>query len=314
MNISMIRLGQAHGIVLGTLACLLAGTVLPRDGMAQGTVATYANTDAYGNPVISGCGTKQQLAQSFTSFTCGPVPIQGGMFVAGNGFASAIAGQLRASTSGSVALTDIGSATTRAFSQWSDQALVTPLPSAPAATHLQIALQVTGALSANGDGICDPNGAFTGGMGALADFGAQSTNAGDTPVGGTWVASGPRCSPTLGASVNQIFVLSLGLSNGSTAPFSYSISASGDASSYGQLGSPTTASWTADFAHTVNPLWYRVLDANNGDVTSAYNVTFTQGMAFGPAATTTPEPSSLAMLGTGIVGLFGFRRARRNHA
>jgi PEP-CTERM motif-containing protein len=319
MDTSMIRSGQASGVVLGAFACMLVWTALPREGMAQGSVyavatSAYNPADNFFAPLSTGCGSIAP-SQATVGYNCGPVPVSGGGIYNGSGYASAVAGQLRALTNGTLAQTGLGGVYSYAASKWSDQAFVTALGSGTSATELQIALHVTGTLSATGG---DGTGQY-GGSGVTANFRASSTNPYTIdPQFYTQWTNGPgnQSSPTYAPAVDQIFLLTLAVSNGSTAQFQYGLDMSSVMVDFGNdpSNAPFIGAVFSDFSHTVNPLWYHVLDADNADVTSAYNVTFAQGMTFGPEVSTTPEPSSLALLGTGMFGLVGLRGTRRKRS
>ena len=299
----MVRPSRARGVVLGAIACILA-TTQARTGLAQGAVSVVAHDlSDPNNNAISGCGSNALLFQPTASYTCGPVSIAGGLYNSSSS-ASAIAGQLRAYTGGTVTVSG-GGATSYAVSQWSDQATVNPVSSASSAAYLQIALQVTGAQSGSG-------GSASGspaGWNNYASFVGQSTNSSDPVIGQSWVnGAGPQTSPLLASSVDQIFLLTLAVSHGSTAQFTYGLSTIAGVYNFGVP--PLGATAYTDFSHTVNPLWYHVLDGNNADVTSDYNVRFANGLEFGPEPSTTPEPSSALLLLPGLVGIAGVAKRR----
>ena len=310
MNKRTIRLRQACRIVVG-IACMFV-TGLASESMAQGSVnavAVNTNVPADQSGVLAGCGSTT-FTQSLAGYTCSQISLGGGAY-GGTGFASATAGQLRASTAGSATFPGQAGVVSYASSQWTDVASLTPIGSASGATHLQIALHVTGTLSAIGG---DGSGQY-GGSGASAFFNASSTNPNTVDPGlfYQWTnGPGNQNSPTYAPSVDQVILMTLALSHGSTAQFQYGISMNANMVNFGNDPShvPFIASVFSDFAHTVNPLWYHVLDANDADVTSAYDVAFAQGLTFGPEASSTPEPSSVALLGAGLLGLVPALRRR----
>lgn len=278
---------------------------------AQGSnyaVANYAYVAASADPTIPGCGSSTP-SQAAAGYSCGPVGVGGGGLYFSSGFASAVGGQLRISTSGSAALPGQGGGVSFASSSWTDQASVTPLGAGSSATQLQIALHVTGSLAGIG---ADQSGHQ--GSSAVVTAKVPDGNYFDTYQ---WV-NGPG-APVQTTGVDQVLIFTLALSNGSTSLFNYQITAFTLLTNSGSdpINPTLTGSASADFSHTVNPLWYHVLDANNTDITSNYQVQFAQGLSFAPSTppTTTPEPSEVALLGTGLIGLIPvYRRKLRFRA
>ena len=270
---------------------------------AQGSNYAVANyiygVGASDDPTIHGCGSTV-ASQAVASYSCGPVGVGSGGAYFGSGYAAAVAGQLRTSTGGSAVLPGLGGAVSFASSSWTDVASVTPLGSGSSATQLQIALHITGSMAGTG---ADQSGRQ----------GSSALVTATVPVGNSfasyqWV-NGPG-APVQTTGVDQDLIFTLALSNGSTSLFRYSITASTLLTN--SSSQPLTGSAFADFSHTVNPLWYHVLDANNNDVTSDYRVQFAEGLSFNPPTTptTTPEPSEVALLATGLIGMIPVYRRR----
>lgn len=299
--------GAVRGAAVLALTVSIPITQFGGTASAQGSNYAVANY-IYGvgptdDPTIHGCGSST-ATQAVASYSCGPVGVGGSGAYFSSGFASAVNGQLRIGTNGSAILPGQGGAVSLAGSTWTDQASVTPIGAGSSATQLQIALHITGTMGGTGADL-------SGSQGSSAVVSAR------VPDGTFWDSyqwvAGPG-APIQTTSVDQDLIFTLALSNGSTSQFQYAVSAFTILTNSGS-GNPNptlTGSAFADFTHTVNPLWYHVLDANNADVTSNYEVQFAQGLSFGPTTTptTTPEPSEIALLATGLIGLAPVVRRR----
>lgn len=81
------------------------------------------------------------------------------------------------------------------------------------------------------------------------------------------------------------------------------------------VSAPTTFSGRADFANTAGVEYVRLLSGSS-DVTSQYTLGSASGRDYtvNVLATTTPEPGTWALLGTGLVGLVGVTRRQRTAA
>lgn len=64
------------------------------------------------------------------------------------------------------------------------------------------------------------------------------------------------------------------------------------------------------FGHTAGVAGVRILDANDNDITASTPFTFLNGTRFVSPSSTVPEPSTWALLGTGVLALAGATRRR----
>ncbi len=65
------------------------------------------------------------------------------------------------------------------------------------------------------------------------------------------------------------------------------------------------------FGHTAGLAGVRILDATDADITASTPFTFVNGTQFVTPSSTVPEPSTWALLGTGLLALAGVARRRR---
>ena len=303
-----------RGIGLGAKSRVITALLLlaPFLAGAQGT-ASISMYDNYGRNWL--CGATG-VTMASTAAACTSSVLNGA--VTTSAAASAVNGVLRATSvvDAQFATTSpnatLGSMVTiTAGARWDDRAYLTPSLNAPlnapAATSLSITFGATGSTSAIRTQGSDPSG----GTSAYGQFSAASQSYLDIPVGQTISSGSPPGYPDL--VMNSDFVFSMALNGNATSPFYYQfytfVLASRQASDLDVM----VGSAVADFSHTAIPLFYQVLDAQGDDITSLYDVHFVNGMTFGGpgGSDTVPEPSSMALLGTGLVALVPTARRRR---
>lgn len=298
------------------MSALVAVLLLaPHLVVAQGSVYARMSDDGASTADYTAflCGSTAATAPSSISVGC-TAPIVNGVATT-SASASAIGGVLRASSglnavfNGTAPTATFGSqVTVQAGARWDDQAFVTPVAGATGAARLNITFGVTGFTASTG-----PVTTAGDGLSAYGQFlASSSTPVTDAAVGNS-ISSGT--SPGFPNKVmNSDFVFSMMLDqSGASSPFWYQFATFALGARFPNDPNPLVGSVVADFSHTAVPLFFQVLDADGNDVTAAYNVRFANGMTFGAPSspTTTPEPGSAAMLGTGILGLVRFRNSRR---